>query len=107
MVDWQVKRQEEGNEFVHFTIRAIRAAADAKSRGLRIRTLLEHPEDLGMSDRGEPAAIWQLPDLRTAFGTSRFWTVAGHQCQFGVDYKKPTRLPVSYTHLTLPTNREV
>ena len=46
-----------------------------------------------MTHRGEPASIWQLPELRRALAPGRFWTVAGHQCQFpGVDRKKPTRL---------------
>ena len=44
-------------------------------------------------DKGEPAGIWQLPELRSAFGDTPFVCVAGHQCQFpGVDRKKPTRL---------------
>ena len=43
--------------------------------------------------RGEPASIWQLPQLRKAFGDTPCVTVAGHQCQFpGVDRAKPTRL---------------
>ena len=30
--------------------------------------------------------------MRTAFPAGKFETAAGHQCQFGVDYPKPTRL---------------
>ena len=91
---WQAQRQRanKGNTFVHFTIRAIQAGQTARARGHRVFSVLEHPEDLGMTPRGEPASIWQLPELRKAFGKARFWTVAGHQCQFGVGRKKPTRL---------------
>ena len=88
----QRRRAEKGNVFVHFTIRAIIAGQTALARGHRVASLLEHPEDLGMTSRGEPASIWQLQDLRKAFGNAKFLTVAGHQCQFGVDRKKPTRL---------------
>ena len=53
--------------------------------------LLEHPEDLGRVHSGEPASIWQLEDVRSAFGNAVFASVAGHQCQDPeVDYAKPT-----------------
>ena len=65
----------------------------AKKKGFRVRCLLEHPEDLGRTNRGSPASIWQLPTLREIGSASDFVTVAGHQCQYpGVDRKKPTRL---------------
>ena len=58
-----------------------------------VRAILEHPEDLGRMNRGEPASIWQLKEIRTAFGGTPCVSVAGHQCQFpGVDRRKPTRL---------------
>ena len=91
-------RAERGNEFVHFSIRAIQTAALARAQGHQVRCLLEHPEDLGRVGRqsfhqGVPASIWQLPDLRSAFGDAKAVSVAGWQCQFpGVDYSKPTRL---------------
>ena len=44
--------------------------------------------------RGEVPAVLPLPGLHSAKGDS--WAVA---------FLRPT--PVSYTHLTLPTNREV
>ena len=95
----QQKRADMGNEFVHFSIRALAAAKAAKARGIRIRSLLEHPEDLGMTHRGEPASIWQLPEIRDIAELTApprndgFITVGGNQCQFpGVDRKKPTRL---------------
>ena len=83
-----------GNEFIHFSIRAIAHAQLARRKGLQVRCVLEHPEDLGKTTNGgEPASIWQLPEIRTAFDGTPFVTVAGHQCQFpGVDRKKPTRL---------------
>ena len=89
----QQRRADNDNEFVHFSIRVIRAAAAARARGFYSRSLLEHPEDLGRVPSGEPASIWQLEDIRTAHGNSRFSSVAGYQCQFpGCDYSKPTRL---------------
>ena len=58
-----------------------------------VRAVLEHLQDLGRMGKGEPASIWQLPQLRSAFGDTAFVCVAGHQCQFpGVGRKKPTRL---------------
>ena len=94
----QRRRAEHGNEFVHFSIRAIQSAQLARKRGCQVRCLLEHPEDLGRVGKqalfqGVPASIWQLDELRTAFGESKASTAAGWQCQYpGVDYAKPTRL---------------
>ena len=94
--EWQKRHARNGNEFVHFAIRTIVTCQACKRRGLRVMTILEHPEDLGYVRRGlhkgVPASIWQLPELRKAFGEFPFMTVAGHQCKFGVDYPKPTRL---------------
>ena len=70
----------------------------ARRNGHHVRTLLEHPEDLGRVGKqalyqGVPASIWQLDQIRTAFGDAKATTVAGWQCQFpGVDVAKPTRL---------------
>ena len=86
-------RAKQGNEFIHFAIRAASAAHRAKASGATCRLLLEHPEDLGRSKHGTPASIWQLPEIRAILKMCPdFFTVAGHQCQFGVDYSKPTRL---------------
>ncbi len=45
--------------------------------------MLIHPEDLGMAERGHPASIWQLPELRlwaNKWGLKRYGTF---QCHFG------------------------
>ena len=55
-------------------------------------TILEHPEDLGRVPSGQPSSIWQLPELRKAYAEFDHVSVAGHQCQFGLDAPKPTRL---------------
>ena len=83
-----------GNVFVHFTIRFAAAAfAARKFSGTTVRVLIEHPEDLGRSTHGTPASIWQLPAVREIQTRDpNFVSVAGHQCQFEVDYSKPTRL---------------
>ena len=101
----QRKRAENGNAFVHASIRIIATAAQVKKRGKFIRCLLEHPEDLGRTHRGIPGSIWQLQDLKLAAGETAtkdegFKSVAGHQCGFKdgpdltepVDRAKPTRL---------------
>ena len=81
-----------GNEFVHFTIRGIAAAQAAKEQGFEVASLLEHPEDLRMTYRGEPASMWQLPDIRKMLGNAKFTTATGHQCQYpDTDRQKPTR----------------
>ena len=93
------ERAEKGNDFIHFTIRAIEAAICAReSSGRVVRLILEHPEDLGAAFQegkfvGNPASIWQLPQIRGILERCKdFATVAGHQCQFEVNYSKPTRL---------------
>ena len=89
----QARRAKDGNEFIHFSIRVVKAACAARARGFFVRSLLEHPEDLGRVPTGVPASIWQLDDIRQAHGSSRFWAVAGYQCQFpNCDRSKPTRL---------------
>ena len=69
-----------------------------------MRSLLEHPEDLGrvtakhlqqqpLLKDGMVASIWGLDDVRTAHGNSVFWSVAGYQCQLpDTDRSKPTRV---------------
>ena len=100
-IPWLLKAEQDkardGNEFVHFTLRALAAAKQANDHGHRVRSLWEHPEDLGRTHRGVPASVWQLKATREAFAGREHVSVAGHQCQFdheGVPYdcKKPTRL---------------
>ena len=99
-IPWLLKDEQQkakdGNEFIHFTLRSIAAAKEANDRGYRVRSLWEHPEDLGRTHRGVPASAWQLPETRKAFAGRPHTSVAGHQCQFDhdgapYDCKKPTR----------------
>ena len=53
----QQLRAAKGNVFVKFTIRALRASQEARARGHQVVYLLEHPEDLGRTHRGEPLAL--------------------------------------------------
>ena len=92
-------RARQGNEFIHFSFRLAAAAKRARtSKKALARVLIEHPEDLGAVTFGKfkgrvPASIWQLPEMRKLVDEDPdFNTVVGHQCQFGVDYSKPTRL---------------
>ena len=95
----QQRRATSGNEFIHFSIRAIKAAQTAKRKGFMVRCVLEHPEDLGRTHRGEPASIWQ-PEvgLREAFGDNLAVTVAGHQCQFPTGGQGEADSPVFRHH---------
>ena len=92
-------RTDLGNKCIHFSIRLLKAAQVAKKvTGTIVRGLLEHPEDLGVIRHGKhkgrsPASIWQLQDIRCfAIDIPEFKSAAGYQCQFAVDYSKPTRL---------------
>ena len=85
----QQRRAENGNEFIHFSIRAITTAQLSRKKGHVVRCVLEHLEDLGRLHNGESASIWQLGELRCAFGDTPCVCVAGPQCRFpGVDRKK-------------------
>eukprot|EP00435_Cladocopium_sp_Y103_P020454 s3417_g5.t1 len=52
----------------------------------------EHPEDLGRARNGTPAGVWQLPELRKVARRRNMETIVFHQCMYGADYPKPTRL---------------
>ena len=79
-----------GNEFVVFTINIFEAASEAD---LRPDLLLEHPEDLGVKESADPASIWQLAELKAAAEKHEgVYCMAFFQCQFSVDYAKPTRI---------------
>lgn len=87
------RRADNGNKYILFAIRAIHSTRSAVTDNGKVFVLLEHPEGLGRTYRGEPASIWQLDEIRTAFGNAFFWCFAGHQCQFpSVGRAKPTRL---------------
>ena len=78
----QRRRAERGNALVHFSIRAIVTAQQRKAEGSLVRCFLEHPEDLGRVGphslhQRVPAAIWQLDEVRKAFGDNKATTVAG------------------------------
>ena len=85
------RRMEDGNEFIHFTIRAIITAQTCKRQGERVMTVLEHPEDLGRLPKGVPGSTWQLQEIRKAFAEFPCITVAGHEWHFLVNDAKPTR----------------
>ena len=72
-----------GNVFINFAIRALEAAAEAMSvLGRIIRVTLEHPEDVGITPKGTPASIWQLPATRSIVKRfPDFFTIAGQQCK--------------------------
>ena len=84
------KRANDGNAFVLFAIRAITSIAGAKRKGFYVRSLLEHPEDLGATPPGVPASIWQLKEVKTAHGEFDHACVAGHNALSA--WMRPSRL---------------
>ena len=53
----------------------------------------EHPEDPGRTKDGQsPASVWQLPELQELIAEAKGVTWALHQCHYGADTPKPTRL---------------
>ena len=82
-----------------------------QSQGFEIPFLLEHPEDLGkvykyrqktqsawfgkVDNAIRPASIWQLPLLRSFANNDSVFTRAFHQCAFGAESPKPTRVLTS------------
>ena len=55
--------------------------------------LLEHPEQLGKVRAGEvPGSIWDFSELRELIEQSSSATWPVHQCFFGAESPKPTRL---------------
>jgi hypothetical protein len=55
--------------------------------------LCEHPEDLGkLPDLCTPASIWALDRMRTLQETTGAKTGAFHQCPWGAETSKPTRM---------------
>jgi len=53
--------------------------------------MLEHPEDLGGTIKGgQPASIWQLPEVGDLGRRTKAIRVALHQCQFGGISAKPS-----------------
>ena len=86
------QRCEMGNIWVIFTCQVLEAIAKVTLAGLYpVLALLEHPEDLGATQNGVPASIWQLPQVRRLVDELGMLTCVCHQCAYGVDYPKPTR----------------
>lgn len=55
--------------------------------------LFEHPEDLGLTKSHEqPASVWQLQEMMDLIAAADAACWALHQCGFGAESSKPTRL---------------
>eukprot|EP00435_Cladocopium_sp_Y103_P069710 s303_g33.t2 len=74
------------------TVLVMRCIEVLKIAPPRTTCMWEHPEDLGRARNGTPASVWQLAELRQAAKSRQMHTVAIHQCAYGADYPKPTRL---------------
>ena len=84
-----------GTTLMAFGVQALQACAQASRREPWRRTcgLLEHPEDLGEAQRGDPAAIWQFKETQELELSHGYRRGAVYQCELAeVDYAKPTGL---------------
>ena len=74
-----------------FMEKSIEASLVAHSAGAVF--LWEHPEDLGVTGNGgNPASVWALEELIAMARSTSSATCAIHQCKYGLDAAKPTRL---------------
>ena len=88
------EKVEVANSLIHGAILICLTAHTAK-----VPFMLEHPEDLGATQNGIPASIWNLPSLRELAAVSGANTFAFFQCRACMpnssaatpDYPKPTR----------------
>ena len=70
--------------------RALSMAALASAE--HIPWLIEHPEFLGATAAGTPASIWTWEEAVQVFRSTQATSVAFHQCAFGAQHRKPTRV---------------
>ena len=84
----QREKCAQANVFIERSVQALEAADMADAY-----TLMEHPEDLGtLHNGGNPCAIWSRDDVMQMAKSTKAVTAAIHQCAFGKDSPKPTRL---------------
>ena len=60
--------------------------------------LSEFPEDLGLTDTGVPASLWQMPQFMDQLAKKDMQTFALFQCEFGAATPKPTRFLSDLKH---------
>ena len=60
--------------------------------------LVEFPEDLGVTDTGVPASIWQMRRFSDHLARRGMRTFALFQCEFGASSQKPTRFLSDLEH---------
>ena len=66
------------------------ALAQARAGGF---FLFEHPEQLGAVKTGDvPGSVWDFPSMRSLIESTQSATWGIHQCFFGSETPKPTRL---------------
>ncbi len=102
----------DSNSMIGFCVRVMLLLEE---KGHVTAFLLEHPEDLGavttfkrrartawfqtISGQVRPASIWQLSDIRKIADHKAVFTRVFHQCLFGADSPKPTRILTSLSYL--------
>jgi hypothetical protein len=65
---------------------------------LDARFLSEFPEDLGKTDTGVPASLWQMQEFMKNLAKKNMKTFALFQCEFGAKTPKPTRFLSDLDH---------
>jgi hypothetical protein len=60
--------------------------------------LSEFPEDLGKTDTGVPASLWQMQKFSDCLARKNMKTFALFQCEFGAQTPKPTRFLSDLDH---------
>ena len=60
--------------------------------------LSEFPEDLGKTDTGIPASLWQMQKISDCLARKNMKTFALFQCEFGAQTPKPTRFLSDLDH---------
>ena len=106
------QKMEDSNSMI---VLCLRVLCLLEEKAFATAFLLEHPEDLGavtsfkrrattawyqpISSAVRPASIWQLPQIKAIERHSQVFTRVFHQCLFGAESPKPTRILSSLPYL--------
>ena len=87
---WLTKSERNEVTLANMLIdRVLQAATEQVRQGQFF--VIEHPEQLGVSQGMVPASVWDWPEMRALVNEAQAGTFALHQCQFGAATCKPTR----------------
>ena len=86
LTNQRAQQAAQGTAFAKKTWELSNLAAE-----LDARFLSEFPEDLGKTDTGIPASLWQMQEFMDNLARRNMKTFALFQCEFGAETPKPTR----------------